>query len=252
MSDKTHKTKGIVLRTVKYGESSVIVSIYTEIFGLQSYLVNGVRSSGKKGSGKANLFQPGVILDLVIYHNELKQLQRLKEFKWGYLYKHILQDVVKNTVVLFMVELLSKCLKQPEENPELFYFMEDALLHLDESDDKTVAGYPLFFLVQLTYFLGIPPQNATAAQSQESQLFFDLKEGIFTSLIPDHHHYIQQPYTGALINLLQVRQPKELLEVPLGGDSKRKLMTAMEEYYQLHITDFGSLRTVPILREILR
>jgi DNA repair protein RecO (recombination protein O) len=252
LSDKTYKTKGIVLRTVKYGESSVIVAIYTEIFGLQSYLVNGVRSSGKKGSGKANLFQPGVILDLVVYHNELKQLQRLKEFKWDYLYKHILQDVIKNTVVLFMVELLSKCLKQPEENPDLFYFMEDALLHLDEGDDKTVAAYPLFFLVQLTYFLGIPPQVATGAQLQETVLFFDLKEGFFTSSIPDHHHYIQQPHTASLAGLLQVRKPGELAEVPLNGDSKRKLMGAMEEYYQLHIADFGTLRTVPILREILR
>lgn len=240
------------MRTVKYGETSVVVSVYTEIFGQQSYLVNGVRTSGKKGSGKANLFQPGVILDMVVYHNELKQLQRIKEFKWGYLYKHILQDVIKNTVVLFMVELLSKCLKQPEENPDLFYFMEDALLHLDEADDKTVAGYPLFFLVQLTYFLGIPPQTATPAQAQEVHLFFDLKEGFFTPSLPDHHHYIQQPHTRALINLLQVRQPAELTEVALTGDNKRKLMAGMEEYYQLHITDFGTLRTVPILREILR
>lgn len=252
MSDKTFKTKGIVLRTVKYGETSIIASVYTEIFGLQSYLVNGVRTSGKKGSGKANLFQSGVILDMVVYHNELKQLQRIKEFKWGYLYKHILQDVVKNTVVLFMVELLTKCLKQPEENPDLFYFMEDALLHLDEGDDKTVAGYPLFFLVQLTYFLGIPPQSATVLQTKEPQLYFDLREGVFTNHTPDHHYYIQQPHTSVLINLLQVRQPQELQEVNMSGDSKRRLMAAMEEYYQLHITDFGTMRTVPILREILK
>ncbi len=252
MSDKTFKTKGIVLRTVKYGETSVIATVYTEIFGLQSYLVNGVRTTGKKGSGKANLFQPGVILDMVVYHNELKQLQRIKEFKWGYLYKHILQDVVKNTVVLFMVELLTKCLKQPEENPDLFYFMEDALLHLDEGADKTVAGYPLFFLVQLTYFLGIPPQAATVAQIKEPQLYFDLREGVFTIHTPDHHYYIPEPHTSVLINLLQVRQPQELREVNMSSDSKRRLMAAMEEYYQLHITDFGIMRTVPILREILK
>ena len=54
MSDKLHKTKGIVLRAVKYGETSMVVSIFTELFGLQSYLVNGVRTATKKGSGKAN------------------------------------------------------------------------------------------------------------------------------------------------------------------------------------------------------
>ncbi|MBL7720826.1 MAG: recombination protein O N-terminal domain-containing protein, partial [Chitinophagaceae bacterium] len=70
MSDKLHKTKGIVLRTVKYGETSVIVTLFTELFGIQSYLVNGVRASSKKGTGKANMFQPAAILDLVVYHNE--------------------------------------------------------------------------------------------------------------------------------------------------------------------------------------
>ena len=113
------KTKGIVLRTVKYGETSVIVAIFTELFGLQSYLVNGVRTSSKKGSSKANLFQPAAILDLVVYHNELKNLQRLKEFKWEHLYQHIFFNVLKNSVALFMVELLQKCLKQPESNPDI-------------------------------------------------------------------------------------------------------------------------------------
>ena len=139
MSDKVQKTKGIVLRTVKYGETSVIVSIFTEAFGLQSYLVNGVRVSSKKGSGKANLFQPTAILDLVVYHNELKQLQRIKEFKWAHIYSQILSDVKKNAVAVFMIELLAKCVKQPEANAELFQFTEDSFLHLDECEDAVMA-----------------------------------------------------------------------------------------------------------------
>ena len=95
MPDKVHKTKGLVLRTVKYGETSVIVSIFTELFGLQSYLVNGVRTISKKGSAKASMFQPTAILDMVVYHNELKQLQRIKEFRWSHLYQHVLSDVRK-------------------------------------------------------------------------------------------------------------------------------------------------------------
>src|SRR5215216_6467531 len=139
-----HKTKGIVLRTIKYGETSLVVTMFTELFGLQSYLVNGVRTPNKKGTARANLFQPAAILDLIAYRNEFKNLQRLKEFKWGFLYQHILSDVRKNAVALFMVELLSKCLKQPEANAELFYFVEDALHHLDEASDTVTANFPLF------------------------------------------------------------------------------------------------------------
>src|ERR1700733_10299919 len=128
----THKTSGIVLRTVKYGETSLIVTIYTELFGLQSYMVNGVRTSSSKGPGKANLFQPAAILDLLVYHSDVKNLQRIKEFKWEILYQRIYFDTVKNAIVLFMIELLLKCLKQPEPNSELFQFVKIALLNLDE------------------------------------------------------------------------------------------------------------------------
>ncbi len=113
------KTKGIVLRSIKYGETSLVVTMITELFGLQSYLVNGVRTISKKGSSKASLFQPAAILDLVAYHNEFSNLQRLREYKWEFLYQHILSDVRKNAVAIFMIELLTKCLKQPEANPEL-------------------------------------------------------------------------------------------------------------------------------------
>ena len=61
-------TKGIVLRSVKYGETSLVVTIFTELFGLQSYLVNGVRTASKKGSSKSAMFQPSAILELVAYH----------------------------------------------------------------------------------------------------------------------------------------------------------------------------------------
>src|SRR5690349_3586503 len=125
---KLHKTKGIVLRSVKYGESSLIITMFTEMFGVQSYLVNGVRASTKKGSGKANLFQPAAILDLIVYHNELRNLQRIREFKWDHLYHDILSDIKKNAVASFMIELLVKTLKQPEANEDLFHFVEDCFL----------------------------------------------------------------------------------------------------------------------------
>ena len=79
-----HKSKGVVLRSVKYGETSLVVTAFTELFGLQSYIVNGVRIVSKKGSSKAVFFQPSALLDLVVYHNEYKNLQRIKEYKSGY------------------------------------------------------------------------------------------------------------------------------------------------------------------------
>ena len=229
MADKTHKTRGIVLRAVKYGETSLIVTILTELFGVQSYIINGVRTSTKKGTGKANLFQPTAILDLVVYHNELKHLNRIKEFKWNYLYKHIFSDVPKNTVALFMIELLTKCLKQPELNPELFEFCEDAFIRLDESTGAVMANFPLFFALHLPAFFGFRIDD----NHSDRNSILDMKEGIFVSERPDHLHFLEGRQAATTSELLKIMQPAELEQIKLNHDFRRQLLFAYERYYGL-------------------
>jgi len=247
MSSQLHKTKGVVLRTIKYGETSLIVTMFTELFGLQSYLVNGVRTSSKKGSGKANLFQPTAILDLVVYHNELKHLNRIKEFKWSYLYKNIFSDVPKNAVALFMIELLTKCLKQPEANPELFEFCEDAFIHLDESTGSIMANFPLFFALHLPVFFGFRISD----EYSDKNSIVDLQEGMFVPERPDHFHFLESKQAEVTSELLKMMQPEELEQLKLNHDFRRQLLFAYEIYYRLHIQEFGTMKTLPVLREVL-
>jgi DNA repair protein RecO (recombination protein O) len=242
-----HKTKGIVLRTVKYGETSVIVTILTELFGLQSYLVNGVRTNSRKGGSKAGLFQPAAILDLVIYHQETKNLHRLKEFGWNHLYQHIFSDVVTHAVALFMIELLQKCLKQPEPNEELYYFMEDALKGLDQSGFQVQANFPLFFALHLAGFFGLRIDD----NYSEKRNFLDLEEGYFSEEKPLHPHYLENPLSEISSHLLKIRQPAELEDLPLNKEKRRLLLMAYEDFYSMHITGFTALKTLPILRTIL-
>lgn len=247
MPDKLHKTKGIVLRTVKYGETSLIVTLFTELFGIQSYLVNGVRASSKKGTGKANMFQPAAILDMVVYHNELKQLNRIKEFRWAVIYHHILTDVPKNAVALFMVELLTKCLKQPESNPDLFHFVEDCFLYLDNSSGAVTANLPLFFALHLPVHFGF----RIADNYSEKYHFLDLQEGGFVVIQPPHPHFLEEKQSAVTSQLLKVMQPEELEDIRLNHEFRRQLLHRFEDYYRLHIQDFGTMKSLPVLREVL-
>lgn len=247
MSDKLHNTRGIVLRTVKYGETSVIVTIFTELFGLQSYLVNGVRTSSKKGSGKANLFQPSAILEMVVYHSEFKQLQRIKEFKWGILYNEILTDVKKNAVAMYMVELLTKCLKQPEANSDLYYFVEDAFQYMDRATGQVAANFPLYFALHLPVFFGFRIQD----NYSDRNLLLDLREGNFIDSIPTHANYLEDRYAFVISQILKTQRPEELDQIKLNQEFRRKLLAGLENYYAIHIQDFGRMRTIPVLQEIL-
>ena len=242
-----HKTKGIVLRTVKYGETSVIVTILTELFGLQSYLVNGIRTSKGKGGSKSAMFQPAAILDLVVYHQETKNLNRLKEYNWNVLYRNILSDVISNAVALFMIELVQKCLKQPEPNPELYYFMEDALTSLDQAERNVQANFPLFFALHLAGFFGLRIDD----NYSENRSFLDLLEGYFIEEKPAHPHYLEKPLSEISSHLLKIRQPSELSELPLNKEKRKWLLAAYEDFYSLHIHGFSPMKTLPVLRTIL-
>jgi DNA repair protein RecO (recombination protein O) len=244
---RLHKTKGIVLRTVKYGETSLIVSICTEIFGIQSYLINGVRKEVKKGSGKANMFQPGSLLNLVVYHNELKQLNRIREFSWSHLYQHIFFDIHKNAVALFMIELLQKCLKQPEQNPELFYFIEDAFIHLDEAPDNVAANYALFFALHLMVFVGFRIDDSYSDDTN----ILDLEEGIYRADRPNHPYFLEGQDAYMTSQLLKVMQPAELQHLHFNQAMRRRLLQAYQDFYALHIADFGTMRSLPVLQEVL-
>jgi DNA repair protein RecO (recombination protein O) len=247
MPDKLHKIKGIVLRAVKYGETSLVVTLLTELFGLQSYLVNGVRTMTKKGAGKANLFQPPAILDLVVYHNELKHLQRIREFKWAVLYRHLFSDIPKNAVALFMTELLTRCLKQPENNPELFHFCEDIFRSLDESEGTTTANLPLFFALHLPFHFGFRITD----NYSEKNVYLDLQEGNFVAAPPSHPHFLEDRQAVVTSQLLKVMQPAELADIKLHHDFRRNLLQSYETYYRLHLPDFGTMKSLPVLREIL-
>ncbi|RYY86547.1 MAG: DNA repair protein RecO [Chitinophagaceae bacterium] len=241
-----HKTKGIVLRTVKYGETSVIVTCFTELFGLQSYIVNSVRKASSKGTAKAAYFQPASQLDLVVYHQPARNLNRIREYKWSFLYQHVLSDVFKNAVAQFMIELLNKSLKEPEPNNELYYFTEDALQRLDQASATVTANFPLFFALHLPVFFGfrIPDEWST------EQSILDLKEGTFTTQPPQHPYFLEGRAAEAVAHILKVLQPDELEEVKLNGEQRREILQQLEQYYALHLPEFGTLRTLPVLKEI--
>lgn len=241
-----HKTPGIVLRAVKYGETSVIVSILTELFGVQSYIVNGARSSKPKAS-KGNLLQPGNILDLVVYHHDQKNIQRISEYKMQYIYTSLHVNVVKNTVALYLIELLQKSLRQPEHQPAIFYFASTALQALDLSSTQVAANIPLYFTLKLAELLGFQING----HFSEYTPYLDLKEGIYTDLPPHHNFHLDAINSELTDRLLCVANPLDLDSVPLNKERRRFLLYAYLDFFKLHLPDFSELNSPPILHEIL-
>jgi len=242
----THKTKGIVLRTVKFGEASVITTVYTELFGIQSYMVKGVRQSTKKSSGKAIYFQPAAILNMVVYHNEFKNLNFIKEYEWSYLYQNVLFDVVKNTVAMYVIEMLQHSLKQPEANPELFYMVEDTLKQLDNGNSTLTANLPLYFSLHLAGELGFRIQGSYT----DATPVLDLQAGQFIEEKPKHPYYIEKQLASDTSRLLSINFYNDLQNIHISRSVRSELIRVYQNYIALHITDFGEIKSLPVLQQI--
>ncbi|MEC7877915.1 MAG: DNA repair protein RecO [Bacteroidota bacterium] len=146
----TEKTRGLVLSFIKYKETSIICKIFTESFGVQSYIINGIRNSKSKNIG---FFQPLNILDLVVYHKKSSDLHRIKETKFQYVYRTIHLDIKKISMCFFLSEFLSKVLSNEENQNQKFEFILNSLIFLD-SLSKDYSNFHIQFLIKFSRLCG--------------------------------------------------------------------------------------------------
>ncbi|MCU4155872.1 DNA repair protein RecO [Carboxylicivirga sp. A043] len=236
-----HPTKGIVLNHIKYKETSIIVNIYTQQFGRQSYMVNNVRT--KRNKGNSILLQPMTLLDMEVYYRPKSEIQRIKDFKVAHPLSSIPFKQEKRAMAFFLTELMSKVLMEEEKNTDLFNF----LYHSVEVFDTGINGdynFHLFFLFQLTRFLGFGPET-----NHIDALFFDLMNGYFTSTEPSHGFSISGQSLVNWKKLFSI-EIQNLQEIKLSGQERYQLLENLLEYYNLHIDSLGELKSLPIVHQL--
>lgn len=244
------KTKGIVIKQTKFSESGVIVKIFTEELGIQSFFVRGLRSQksprSKVGSkGKAAMYQPLTMLNLDVSYSENKSLHNIIEVSLWYPYQSITVNAVKRTLLFFIDELLHKSLREEVANRELFNWIHRALVWLDLADDGFV-NFHLIFMMQLSMFLGFYPKK----ELSESQTVFDMQEGRFSNRIPNHPYYV----SGEIAKFLyQIREAKfeDSANIKLNNKSRKVTLETLISYYKLHLPSIGEFKSLEVLSVVL-
>ncbi len=243
-------TKAIVLRSVKYGETSVILTALTEKFGLQSYIIRGARQGGK--SGKSQFLQAGALLEMEVYHRDSGNLKQVKSVGWHRIYLHLFTDILKNGMLMFMVELLQKSITEQEENADLFSFCEESFKWLDETNEKDISLFPSYFCIHLSHFFGFRIPEPGSNLRDHEIMFLNLQDGVFTNLEPQHEYYLEGKNANSIAELLKVLHPDDLVHAEIDRASRGEILDALLLYYRLHLPNFGEMRSLPILRMVLR
>lgn len=239
------KTRGIVFRTVKYGETSVIADIFTEEKGLHSFIGGSVRTA--KARMPYNLFQPMMVVEMVAYfRDEPNALNRLKELRASEVWSQIPFDIRRGAVTLFMAEICRKCIQETEENRDLMDFLLDNLRWLDRTD-KPIANLHLHFLLHLSSFLGFQPEGAP---DPDTIVFFDVKEGVFSEVEPLHADYLRPEQAASMLRLLYT-QIEDCHEINISRSDRKLILQQLLQFYQLHVPGFLGINTPEILEMVM-
>ncbi|MCF6169706.1 MAG: DNA repair protein RecO [Bacteroidales bacterium] len=238
-----YTTRGIVFQSFKYSESSIIAKVFTEEFGLQSYMVKGVRS--KRSRFRPALFQPLTLVELVVSHKENKTMNHLRDIRVAYAFQSIPLEMEKRSVLFFLNELLYRSIREETPNKPLFGWLFDTLTWFDLNTTGNV-NFHLVFMLQLSRFLGFHPKKTPGKEHS----VFDLQEGRFTNVVPRLPQYI----TGNLLAKLEMLHESSFensRSLELNNNDRRKLVDILITYYRLHLPGFGEMKSLEVLKTIL-
>ena len=235
------KTSGIILHSIKHTDSATIITVYTRQFGRVSYMVHGVNK--KKSSCRAAILQPLSIVEMDVFHTPGKNIQHLKEMRLEQPFTGIPYNPVKNSLALFLSEVLYRTLRQTEPDESLYLFLENSILQLDCSETG-ISNFHLVFLLKLTRYLGFEPN-----QDEEQVNYFDLMNGVFLKQKPLHVHFVLPEVSADFIRVLNADY-SNMHTLPFTRARRANLLQSIVEYYQLHIPDFHGLHSLAVLQSL--
>lgn len=237
------KTQGIVLHTLKYKDTSLIVEIYTEAMGRASFMVGIPRS--RKAAVKSVLFQPLALVELEADFRPNATIYKVKEAKSVHPFATLPYDPYKSSIALFLAEFLYRAIREEAENRPLFAYLQHSIIWLDECRGS-FANFHLVFLMRLSRFLGLYPNLDNYAVGD----YFDLQNACFTSLRPQtHNHYIGPQEASRLTTLMRMNYDTMHL-FGMNRTDRTRCLTILNDYYRLHLPDFPVLKSLEVLREL--
>lgn len=233
-------TKAIVLSAIKYGDTSLIVKCFTEQEGVKTYMLRGVLKS-KKGKLKPAYFQPLTQLQILANHNTKGNLNSIKEVTVINPYNTIVTSIVKQTIILFLSEVLSNIIKEEEQNIQLYEYIETSLLWIDMHNN--VSNFHLLFLLNFSKYLGFYPDV-----SQKHKIAFSLIEGAF----------IDNQYEKNIIQNTELNLFKRLLginfdaidKISFSKNERQIVLRIIIQYFELHLDGFKQPKSLDVLETV--
>ena len=213
----TRNTELIVLHSTKFGENSLVVHTLSKDYGRRSFLVRG---AGKKAM---SLYLPLNILEADIVESSRSTLFTARNVVVSHPLMGIRNDVFKNSMTMFMSEVLYRVVKDGTYEEGLYEWCEKTILLLDAMKSD-FSNYHIRFLLELTIALGFSPESR------------DLKP-----FVGDHYQVVEKFMQSPLA---------ESMLIPLNGTIRNEIAEEVLRYIEFHTESTLNINSLRVLREL--
>ncbi len=225
------KTKGILLKRIKYSENAMIIKVYTQKSGLRTFMIKGIGKNKSKNKN-ARLLSHLTLLEFVAYERKTREIQTISELEFVHHYKTIPYNIIKSCVIIFLNEVIYKVIKEEEKNELLFDYIFSTLLAYDRLE-KNYLNFHIHFLIHLTKYLGYFPKYELVNNKSIGPLFNDSELGDKFTLLLQNPDYFQ------------------LKDLQLNNNNRNEILSALLSFYTEIIENFQEIKSLPVLKSIL-
>lgn len=239
------KTEAVVLSKLNYGDTSSIVSIYTESDGKISAIVKGVRSPKSK-FGK--IIDPLNHLQIIFYKKNTREIQILSDANLISHFVNIKEDLDATKYSFAIIELIKNLTAEHEANPKLFKGIIKILNMINDKKEPPsylFGRFFVFFLSELGYDLAIDKCGICGKQiTSNSTVGMNFQVGFVCSDCLKSHSGFETVATELFNYLICLKSNKKIIGVK--PDTVEDLNNLLERYLKYHVADFKGIQSFQI------
>jgi DNA repair protein RecO (recombination protein O) len=171
------KTEAIVIKTLKYHETSKIATLYTKRFGKISIIAKGIRKTDSKYGG---IIETINLISAIFYYKSGKNVHLLKECDIVNSFNDVRSDLNKTAVAYAILELLNYTIVEEEENEKIYNLLVNVINIMSEVK-KNVINLYWYFALKLLCELGFTINFSKCVKCNREDLlnkvYFIIDEG---------------------------------------------------------------------------
>lgn len=236
------KTRAVVLRTLKYGDSQIIADMLTQTNGRLSFIQHIPKSA--RARVKKQLLQPLSILDIVFDYRQNTRLLRISDAAIACPLSSIPFDAYKLSIAMFVAEFTNFATRSEQDNEPLFQYIVNSIMWLDACR-SAFSNFHIVYMMHLTRFVGFYPN----LESRKENAYFDLRSGCFTDGQPWHTDFLKPEEAARIATLMRMRYETMHL-FAFSRNERNRCVDLILKYYRLHVPDFPELKSLDVLQEL--